>query len=109
MVRVTGRHPILSGTLEELEEVLDALMGALMLDETVRQPDIALELDNAIMQIEFLVDTDDPFRAAAISGPAVARAFAVAQLDDPGVGKFFAHKDLLRKPSNVELAVLATV
>lgn len=109
VVRVTGRHPILNGTLEELEKVLDALMGALLLDETVTQPDIAIEIDNGVLQIEFLIDTDDVFQAAQVSGAAVARAFAIAQVDGPGVARFFAHEDLLRKPSNVELAVLAPV
>jgi hypothetical protein len=39
MVRVTGRYQIVEGTRDSFDAVFDELLGALLLDKTIQDPD----------------------------------------------------------------------
>jgi len=104
VVRVTGRYGIVEGTMDDFDVVFDALLQALLLDETIKDPDLILDLHEKILQVEFIVDTDDPFEAGGIAEEAMRQAFAVAKTDGPVATGLFVHEDLLKSaPSNVEL------
>jgi hypothetical protein len=107
MIRVTGQYPIVEGTIEDFDHLIDGLMKVLMLDATIIDPDLALDLEHGIFQVEFVVATDDAFEASQISGHAMSVAFAAAGINGPDTTVHFAHKDLVGStPSNLELALV---
>jgi hypothetical protein len=110
-IRVTGVYPVVQGSMEDFDRVFDALMGALMLDETISSPDLGLDLANGLLQVEFLVETDNAWQASQISSEAMARAFAAARIEGSESTEHFAHKHLLGEdPSSLELLLVgATV
>jgi hypothetical protein len=107
MIRVTGQYPIVEGTIEDFDHLIDALMNVLMLDPTITDPDLALDLEHGIFQTEFVVDTDDVFEASQIGSHAMSVAFAATGINGPDTTVHYAHKDLVgRAPTNLELALV---
>ena len=107
MIRVTGRYAVVEGSLEDFDELFDVLLGALALDATVRDPDLALDLNEGSLQVEFIIDTDDAWTAGQISHEAMGRAFAAAGVEGPDGTRLYAHQDLLNQaPSSLELSLV---
>jgi hypothetical protein len=95
MIRLTGVYRIESGTFGELDRMSDQIMQALMLNDSVIGPDIAVSLEESTFQIEMVIDTEDPWKAATIGEKAIRLAFGVASIEPPHQSRFVAHRDLL--------------
>lgn len=74
MIQVTARYDFTDGDLQALEEVLDAVMDALLLDDSVIDPDVAVSMTEHVLEAWLTIDTVDALAALE----AAARALRVA-------------------------------
>jgi len=96
MIRFTGVYRIDQGTLEDLDQMVDDAMTALMTDDTVLSPDVIVSMEDRTFAIEFLIRTDDAWAAGEIGGPAINRALMAAGVRPPDKARMAVHRDLLR-------------
>ncbi|HEX3840796.1 MAG TPA: hypothetical protein VHU85_08395 [Acidimicrobiales bacterium] len=108
MIRLVGRYQVEAGTIEDFEPVIDRMMEALLADDTVIEPDLAVDLEAGSLEVYMLIDTDDAWAAGQIASSAIGKAFSAADLDVPDPTRVFAHKDLLKQsPVSIEASLVA--
>jgi hypothetical protein len=95
MVRVTGRYELVEATMTAIEPAFDAILDALHMDNSIQDPDLIVDLAENVLQVEFILDTDDPYEAGHVAGTAMKLAFALAGIDGPDRTQLFAHNDLV--------------
>ena len=82
-------------------------MGVLLMDDTILEPDLALDLGQKTFEVQMLIDTDDAWEATRIGDRAMRKAFGVAGILIPDRSKVFIHKDLLNtRPVFVETSLV---
>jgi hypothetical protein len=107
MIRLTGVYRIETGTFEELDRISHQIMAALMLNDRVIGPDVAVSMDEGTFQVEMVVDTDDPWKASETGAEAMRVAFAAAHVTPPDRTRVVAHRDLLQQtPVKVETVLV---
>lgn len=95
MIQLAAHYQLISDDFAMLDAASDALMDALMLDETIKQPDVALSLTEMRLEVWLNVDTSNPQQAISIGVQALNRAFTVAGLVAPPSAHVRMHQSLL--------------
>jgi hypothetical protein len=107
MIRLTGVCRIQSATFDELDRMSGQIIQALMLNDSVIGSEIAVSLEESVFQIEMVIDTADPWKAATIGEKAMRPGFVVASMEPPDQNQLFAHRDLLQPtPVKVETVLV---
>lgn len=99
MIRIAAQYDLVIDDVEALDRMSDDLMGALLLDTAVIEPDIAVSLTDREFEISFVVDTMDPHEALQVCGRVLKAAFEYAHLHHPGSGLYVQEPGLGRLPA----------
>ena len=110
MIRLVGRYQVAAGTFEDFAPVVERMMGALLSDDSIIDPDLALDLEAKSFEVHMLIDGDDPWDASQIGSSAMLKAFRAANIDVPDRNRVLVHTDLLKRtPVSVETSLVAAV
>lgn len=102
MIRVTGHFQLRTTDRVAIDSAFDDIADALMLDTSIQEPTVSVDLGKGYLVIELVVDTHDALEAARTAARAVQLAFGSA-VEAHGTTRVLVHHDLIDS-DHVELA-----
>lgn len=95
MIRFVARYNLAVDDIEVVDAFADRLMGSLLLDGDVAEPDFAVSMTEGTLEVFLLVDTEDPLEAVDRGHRALRVAFTAAGHPGPPNSRVFMHRDLI--------------
>ncbi|MGH2930835.1 MAG: hypothetical protein ACRDL8_21705 [Solirubrobacteraceae bacterium] len=95
MIRVTGHFGLRTADREAIDAAFDQITDALMLNPSIEEPTVSVDLGAGELLIELIVDTDDALEATRTAADAVQLAFGAA-VQVHGQTRVYVHHDLIR-------------
>ena len=96
MIRVTGRFSLITTDAAAVDAAFDRIMDTLVVDSTVLEPTLSVDLGEAYMLVELLVDTSDGIEASQTAMSAIATAFLAAGIERQGEPRVILHDSLFK-------------